>query len=392
MSRLKWNHKENRKSESGIRHIGKKVLLLAMVLCISAGGLTNIASSSEIVTPPPSTSVHVSLNFVEETAMVTPGSLGSTKFYFSKDKKSWELIEPVNTIDISTFLATKAVNLYFKGNKDTEPLLVPLPAPDTTLTTAYGVVGGEGRITFTGTALPVEYRKGTYGQWRIVPGPLVTTQYEMTGTTLYFRITATATTRSGKIISVKVPKKPSAPSVKVDGSKLYISGLKVGETEYRIGDSLAWIPFSNADTRIKYIDLKYLFGNTLPSNTQIPAGTVEFRTAPSDSKVASVVKVIEVPLQPAAPATVTINGTTLTVQDSNLKRYYEYTVVTGVSAFNVKTAGWTSFTSAKPVIVKKAVLTNVILVRIKATTDPATKQIIPASVYREFVVSAVTPY
>jgi hypothetical protein len=364
-----------------------------MIVAFMTAGRSSRAEASTVVTPPIN-QLGVAVDYVEETVTLTPGSNNSTKFYISKDgQKTWEMIEPAGSVDISTLLSTRDVYLYFKGNKDTTIAELKLPAQDASLKATYSVIDGVGRIMLSGTSFPIEFRKGTNGYWKTLPTAsttLITTPYETYGATLYFRIAPATTRRSGKIITVKVSKKPSAPSVKLDGSKLYISGLKPGETQYRAGDSTIWLDFTPTDTKLKTIDLKDLLAPTATVNTPIPAGTIEVRTKATTGKVASSIKVIDVALQPTVPNVITITGSTLTVQDINTKRQYEYTRVSGTAALNIKTAKWTSFTSSKPVIIKGAAVGDKIYVRVKSYTDSTTKQLILASTYKELTVSSIT--
>ncbi len=369
----------------------KTAVFLTIFTAVASSGLTG-AEASTAVTPVPTSRVTVTIDYLEETARVTAGPANSTKFYVSKDKmKTWESIEPNSPMDISAILSTKEVTLCFKGNKDTLPAEVVLQKEDSSLKAVYSVFNGAGRILLTGTNFPIEYRKNTSSQWKPVGSTtFLTALYETYGTTLYFRTTADVSRRAGKIVSVKVTKRPSAPSVKLDGSKLYITGLKAGETQYRVGDSTVWIDFAPADAKLKTKDLKDFLGTE--SNSAIKAGVIEFRTKYDDGKkkLASSVRIIEVPAQPIAPANVTIAGTTITSQDTDKKKYYEYAVVTGTAALNAATAKWSSFTSAKPVIVKGANVGDRIYVRAKSYTDKETKLVIPASLPRELPVMSIT--
>lgn len=381
-------HTDHPKNGYLIAKLCSRMLLFFGMVLIAAGGLKFI-EASPIATQ--ANQVNVTLDYLQETALVLPGTGNSTKFYFSKNKmKSWELIDPYGPIDISALLSSKEVSIYFKGNKDTVPAEVKLQAANSSLKAEYKVFNGEGRIMLLGASSPVEYRKGSYGQWStVLNNMVVATPFEMNGATLYFRTQATKQLRAGKAITVKVPKKPTAPSVKLDGSRLNLSGLKAGQTQYRVGDSNIWLEFQSADSKIKTLDLKSLLGPALPVNVSIPAGTIEFRNKATDKKVASAVKVIEVSRQPVTPENLKLEGTNLTVFDNNKKNYYEYTIVSAGETIDLSKARWTSFTSTKPVVIKKAVIGDKIYVRLKATTDPTTKNVIPASTYKEFTVEYI---
>jgi len=368
-----------------MKNISKVTIAFLVILGITFATRQE-AQATTVVT---GTQVKVVVDYLEETAVVTAGTGGSTKFYISTDnEKSWEMIETYGIIDISTLLAKKEIIVCFKGNKDTVTNKVTLQAEDSTLKAAYVVTNGVGSITFSTTA-QLEYRKGANGNWKTVIDAS-TMMYEIKGATLFFRTPATTIKRAGKVISVKVSKRPAAPSVKVDGSKLIISGLNSGATEYRIGDSPAWTPFKPTDTKVKALDLTALLVTNAVANVAIPAAIIEFHTVGSGKKVSSVIKIVEIPLQLTMPAVVSVSGSSITINDADTKKAYEYTLVKKTAVFSLTTAKWTQITSARVTVDKKAEIGDKILVRIKSTVDKTTKQVIPASTYIEITITSVT--
>lgn len=365
---------------------GLRGLLFAALVFIATGNLMNAKAADDI--PVAAKQVKVVVDYQTETATVMPGTGLSTKFYISKDKKNWEVIDPIIQFDISTFFKAKAIPLYFKGNKDMIINEVTLQALDSTMKAVYDAASGQGKITFSGTTLPIEYRVGKDGNWKPATNNMLTSIYEMNGATLYFRTSATPQKRSGKIVSVKISKRPSAPSVKVDGGKLIITGLKNEAMQYRVGDTTDWIMFKSGDRSVKYLELDKLLAKDLPANAPIPAGMVEVRTIATAKKPASAIKVIEIPAQAATPSAVTITASKLSVIDTNAKRAYEYARVSATATLNLKTAKWVSFTASKPATIKKLTAGEKLYIRVKTTTDKATKQVIPASTYKEIVIDA----
>lgn len=356
------------------------IVTLLTFMLTAASGITAYGADTSTV---PTGQVNVIIDYLEETARVTAGVNGSRRFYVSKDRKNWELLTG-DTLDISTFLKPKEITIYFLGDKDRIEKEVKLPGEVNSLKGAYTVIGGIGRIELSGSTLPVEYRKGANGSWRTFTPPFYTAPYETYGATIYFRTAGSAANRPGKIVSVKIPKRPSAPSVKLDGSKLQISGFKPGETLYRTALDETW-RLVTSDSKKRTIDLRDILATTTPPNEPMPGTTLEFMTNYNDAKkkVASAVKIIMIPAQPARPANITLNGTTLTVIDNDKKKQYEYTRITGSGTLDIKTAKWTSFTSSKPVVVKGAAVGDRIFVRAKSYTDTASKQVVPASAYLE---------
>jgi hypothetical protein len=208
---------------------------------------------------------------------------------------------------------------------------------------------------------------------------MTTAKYELKGATLYFRTAATADRRAGKMVTLKISKRPSGPSVKLDTSKLCITGLKIGETQYRVGGSDTWITFTSTDTKAKSIDLKTILAVSSSAITAIPAGTVEFRTLGTNKKLNSSVKVIDISLQPTVPTQISVIGSTLSITDPTPKRYYEYTVVPQGKTLDFNTAKWTSVTAKNSIKIKKVSVGDLVYVRLKSTTDPTSKQPVLAS-------------
>ncbi len=371
----------------------KKFLLPLILLVLVTFGLTRPDTTKADA----NSMVGVKVNYLEETVTLSPGSGGSAKYYMSLDnKKTWEVIDPTNTltpadktatIDISGYLSSKAINIIFKGNKDLNPTTLTLQAEDRNLKASYVVVNGVSSISVNQGS--VQYKKGANGDWKSYNGTLPLSTYEIKGTTLYFRSAPSEGKRAGKVITVKVPKRPAAPSIKLDASKLLITGLKVNETQYRVNDYEGWTTFTSNDPKVKTKTLLSFLGTTSTSNTIIPTGRIEFRTIGKDKKIASAVKVIEVTLQPSLPADFTLTGSTLTILDSNIKRNYEYTKIAGTTV-DLEKVKWTTITSKAPVIIKNATVGEWVYVRTKSFTDSSTKQLVLPSTYVGKKIESIT--
>lgn len=365
----------------------RRVIIITLALFI----ISQVVNHSYVVKADANSKVNVRLDFLEEIAVVSAGPDSSTKFYISADNmKSWEVIDNSGVVDLSTIMSSKAVFIYFKGNKDLNPVKIELPAEDKGLIVKYEITGGEGRIVISSSTFPVEYRKGNNGAWKTASNNMTTSIYELKGATLYFRTVATASRRAGKIVTVKIPKRPTAPSVSLDASKLCIKGLKSDQTQYRVGDALNWSDFAPQDNKTNTMDLSTLLAGTSSTNSAIPAGIIEFRTTGSERKLHSAVKIIEILPQSAAPNNVTLSGTTLTISDPDVKRYYEYTVVSKNLPIDINKVKWTSITAKKPVVIRKAAVGDKILIRLKSTKLPETKQITLPSIYKELTVTEIT--
>ncbi len=338
------------------------------------------------------TQVSVAVNYLDEILTVNKGPGNSDRFYVSLDKgKTWENI-PLSgasgQIDISAMLSSKEVVVFFRGNKDTGILEYTLKAEPNDLKVYYEVVNGEGRITYSVSGGAVEYRKGSNGTWKSAINSMPTSIYEVKGATLYYRTAATADARAGKVITVKVPKRPSSPAVKLDGGKLVFSGIKANETQYSLNGSGVW-NYMTTDPKVKSISLYTLLNINPLANSQLQAMMFEIRTLGNTKKPTSGVRMLEIPQQPVCPDTIKLEGTTLTVTDP-LKGSYEYTRVEGNGQLNIATAKWTGISANKSVIIPKASVNDVIYVRLKSTTNSKTRLVTPASTYKYFPVTSIT--
>lgn len=362
-----------------------RIFIFIFVFSITFNGFSKI----EIVKADATSQVNVSIDYADEVAIITPSSGGSTKFYMSMDgKKTWEAVDDTGRVDLSTILTTKGITVYFKGNKDSTPREFFLKQEDKNFQVSYKVVSGAGLIAIT-PAQTIEYKNGVNGTWKIVTSEIATSIYEIKGATLYFRTPATSNKFASKVISLKIPKRPAAPSVKLDGSKLSVTGLKAGQTQYRVGDSTTWLPFNPTDSKSKSISLYTLFISSTATNIVIPAGRIELRTLGNEKKPNSSIKVIEVSTQPVVPETISLTNSTLTITDNDKKRVYEYTRVAKGSFLNLETAKWTTASSTKPVVIKNASVGDKIYVRLKSRIDPTSKQLILASTYKELIITQI---
>ncbi len=363
-----------------------KFMIAFMVLAVVLLAFTRPAKV--LATSVSGSVIDVVVNYIDETAIITNTPAGSTKFYISIDKKkTWEDVG--REVDISGLLSSKAIDIYFKGDKDTGIKTVTLMAEPDTVTAAYVVRNGVGYIDYKTTGTAVEFRKGSNGNWKTPPsGSFPTSIYEVKGATLQFRSVAVAGVRAGKIVTVKIPKRPAPPSVKVDGSKLLISGIKANETQYY--DPVAGWRYVTTDKKVKTISLYDLAKmSSTAYTTPITAGAYEFRNYVPDKKVISGAKLLEVPVQPICPDTIVIQGSTVTITDTS-KRAFEYCKLSSSTPYNAAIMKWSAIQANKPTIIPKANVTDVIYVRLKSTVDKETKVVTPASTCKVLYVNSIT--
>lgn len=382
---------KNRKTSVGI--MGYKIILACIVIIailFNSTGLGNITAVKAAV----GTKVSVTVDYTTETVNVQPGPGASGKFYMSTDnQKTWDAI-PQGVLDISSLISTKKVTVYFKGNKDIDPFILEIPAPDSTLKVLYTVTNGVGSITFAPTA-GIQYRVGSNGNWLTATSGMLTAMYEVRGAALSFRLAPTAGvngsqgTRAGKIVSVRISQKPSAPSVRLDPAKLSITGAKAGTVKYRTLDSTIWLDVPAVTSGA--LSITKLLNNTELTNTALSGATIEFYTPGAAKKLDSAVKVIVFPDQKAMDdAKVSLVGTTLSIIDADKNKQYEYTVLEQGKSLDYQKANWAPITSKRSVIVPKVSIGANILIRMRSETDKLTGMVSLPSTYVVRTVASIS--
>jgi hypothetical protein len=217
---------------------------------------------------------------------ILDASVNSGRVYLSIDKeRTWESLEDSGyTVDISSLLQTKESYIYLKTSNSTTSTKVPLmaePVNDMTIT-----VTSAGITYSTSSGSTIEYQKGKNGPWVNLgtSGTLNTKPMEIKGATINFRTKALATRRAGKIVAVRISKKSTAPSVKFDGGKLSITGLKT-TMQYRT-PSGTWLPVTLAD-KANSVSVYLYNGITSITNatyaSPFAATTLEFRVGQTQS-------------------------------------------------------------------------------------------------------------
>lgn len=345
-------------------------------------------------------SLNVTINYLEETITI----LGNgSKVYISTNKgKTWEYLESSEvskyTLELSCYMKTAETVLYFKKAGEEVPYILTIPKEEKTLKAKYVVTNAGGTVELSYAAgTVIEYRKGTNGDWKEYTSSFSTKPYENTGYTLQFRSKATPTQRAGKIVNVKIAKRPTAPIISVDYSDLCLKGLKNGTTEYRLSTASEWTTFNAVSGQSSLLDLYTVLNSTMASvdktSTLLKAGSIEVRTKAMGKKLASAVRLIEIPAQHAAPdTTVTLKDDTLVISDASAKKPYEYTIIHQGETFDISKVTWKKVTSSKGTSIKKfgsatTVTGDVLYVRMASYKDTAAGTISVASLPKKINVS-----
>lgn len=345
-------------------------LTFAMVLLFSSKRV-NAASSISIS----------EINYEESTITLQANS-GDTAVYFSdSNQKKWLKVpgtlssDNKITMDISWISVSSNYTITFKGDSSTTVVSVTIPKQVTTFKATFNKV--KGTMAFTNaSSRTIEWRKKDSATWTTVPCTNGSIDYDALseslgflytkGATIYFRLAPVNGTgssvglRASKEISVSIPKKTSAPSVKVDGSK-FIIAVKSGMA-YRLVDSDgkptgdgSWTTIkSSSNLKLSSIASKAMYTTEANASSQEEV-YIQFRTNPTSTTQVSLTKTLTVPTQEGPPDVddygITFEYTSsstlaLTVEAASSTQPFEYTIIEDDDTLDYTEATWTSITSS----------------------------------------------
>jgi hypothetical protein len=292
--------------------------------------------------------------------------------YYSTDKSTWEIADGEYDsttkslcMDISWVSASSEVIIYLKGDVATTVKAVTLPSQNSSFTVSFDKV--EGEFTFDGTddADTFEWRKSTDYYWNTVSLNESSASYiKFLATMEYFRVKGASIvirlpqekgtgisnvgTRSSAEKAISVTARGTAPTVKVNASKLTLTTTSA--MEYYDSASSVWISCDGA-LSLEEIAPKTLYGNGAKTVTLL------IRKAATTTSPYSKTQFLTIKGQAAAPvigdslddvAYYYLNSK-LVMQFNNASttNIYEYTVVKAGADFDLASASWKSVTSTK---------------------------------------------
>lgn len=211
-----------------------------------------------------------------------------TAYYFSDSKqKSWERVsgetkDGKTTMDISWIPVTKDYVLSLKGNVSTKPITVKLPKYNSKFKVTYNKL--KGTVSYSGVPSDfkgkIQWHASGFSNWNetpVTPNETETAAFakslayyvnDMQTAKIYFRtesqkgssVTSTGV-RPSKVYVLSVPKKASAPTIKINGQSLCAT-IPAG-VQYRVvGSGNGWSAVKTASSEIALND----------SSANMPAG------------------------------------------------------------------------------------------------------------------------
>ena len=309
------------------------------------------------------------INYQNSTITIQLGDSDTTAYFSDSSKKNWEevpgiVINKTMVMDISWITATKNYVLYLKGNTSSTVVSVTIPKQATNFGVTFNKV--KGTLTFKNSGTRnIEWRKKGSTVWNPVNTEKISNQMSLlyaNGATVYFRLAprngsgiTNVGFRPSKEVTVTIPRKSSAPSVAVNGSKFTIT-VKKGMS-YRTlrndGTTTDWVYVStNSDLLLKNIAPSVLFQTNSVTQSAV---TLQFRTNATSSALESKTASVTVPIQEGPPSTDTYgislvytSSSTLSLQVKAASNHvpFEYTIVSEGGELNYQNADWTAITSS----------------------------------------------
>lgn len=326
----------------------------------------------------------------------------NTIVYYSTDKSSWTEVEGAYsnttgayTMDISWVSEKSDVTLYFKGDVVTTVKSVILPMQNTSFSVSYDKAESEFTFEEVEDSETFQWRKASDYNWTTVEFEEASSSYtkfmkqianfSVKGAKILIRTPQVAGTGAGNVgtrpskeISISIPARSAAPSVKVNSSKLTTNTTTV--MEYYDSNTALWVECTKSMT-IEELAPAALFENG--GKTQ----TVKIRKAATSSSPYSKTTTLTIPGQAAAP---TLGGNTsdvtyyymnsklmLQFNNSSTANCYEYTIIKSSGTYDVAKVSWKTVNNTK--LMKLSSVTApegcTVYVRKKGTDENTTKNI-----------------
>lgn len=295
----------------------------------------------------------------------------NTVVYYSTDNSTWSEIEggynsalKAYVMDISWVSASADVTLYFKGDTVKTVKTMLLPAQNSSISVEYDRVEGEFTFSDVDEASNFEWRKTLDYYWNTVSlnensasyRSFMATMESMRtkGAKIIIRTPQEIGTGAGNPgmrpsseITITIPARAAAPSVKVNIAKLTLNTTT--SLEYYDAASNLWME-CDASMSVEDIAPKVLYENGGASVT------LQIRKAATSSTPYSKIQRLTIPGQAAAP-TIGGNNSDVTYYYLNSKlvmqfnnasasNLYEYIVVKESATFSMTSTGWKTVNSS----------------------------------------------
>ncbi len=292
--------------------------------------------------------------------------------YYSTDNSTWSELEggfdattKSYMMDISWVSLSTDMTLYFKGDSVKTVKSITLPMQNSSIGVEYDKAEGEFTFSEVEEADYFQWRKITDYNWNTVSFNENSSSYKsflatmeslrIKGAKILFRTPQVIGTGAGNTgirpsaeITITIPARGAAPSVKINTSKLTLS--TTSSIEYYDAENDLWMECDGVMS-IEDIAPKALYENGGKTVT------LQLRKAATSSASNSKVQKLVIPGQSAAPTIGgSINDVTYYYINSKLvlqfnkaseKNVFEYTIVKAENDYNSRSVVWKSVNSSK---------------------------------------------
>lgn len=367
------------------------------------------------------------IDYEEGYILINQGD--NEKIYYSDAKqKTWTLLEgSINTdgyhqMDISWIAASKDYELNLKGDKNDTVVSVDLPKYNSSLKAKYNAISGILTFTNDNGATQFQWRKAaSTDTWNDMPVDMLASKnstaveefkQEMEllrakGGKISVRLAQVpgdadnSGSRPSKIVTVSIPKRGNAPSVKVTANTMKVNTSTA--MEYCVLKEGSGTYTSETDGDWKKCTKGMLISD-LSSQSPAQNVVVAIRKAETAKAAYSKCAYLEIPAQDSAPLNTDVEDTavsatkfTLSIPDASTTKPYQYCAVKAAKAsddFDPNKASWKKVTSSKAISFASRTYPedSVIYIRLMGNDKSKTKELkLPSECLKVTINYAAAP-
>ena len=317
------------------------------------------------------------INYEESTITLQVKDNDTVVYFSDSNKKVWDAIpgkvgnDKTITMDISWISISSNYVINFKADYSTNIVSVTLPKQVTSFKAAFNKI--KGTVTFSGAGnRTIEWRKSASTAWSNADLDTLPTELAYLfsyGAKVCFRLApingygiSNVGYRASKEVSVTIPRKSSAPTIKVDGSSFYITLMK-GISYRRLYSNGTTTDWTTVNNTTDYLLSNIASDTMFTSNSAIQKEVVlQFMKNATSTSQVSLVSTISIPMQ-EGPLDKVVDGIELSytsaaslsllVKAASSTKPYEYIMIKAGEVLNYQEAKWTTISSSTAVSINE---------------------------------------
>lgn len=355
--------------EKLIMNINKVMCLLVFTLCI----LLFASEPYQALADDDASAVTV-VGIDYETFDMLINPQGNTKVYYSASgKNTWYEIEGTKNangllvLDISWIAVKSEYAMDLKGSDDETIVKVTLPASNTSLKVKYNAADSELIFENEDGAVYFEWKKSTSYEWNT--NCLIVAQggdefleaieeLKVKGGKIIVRLPQDRGTsenntgaRPSKEVTVTIPKRANAPSLKVNVTNLTLNTTTA--MEYKVHSVGGVLKSDEWDSCEKSMELSNIASEALASNIKGSDVVIAIRKATTSKTGYSKTCYITIPGQAVSPTEIIVSNSAtkyvISFPKASQENPYQYAVVKAGNTVDEARLSWKSVTSSKAI-------------------------------------------